>query len=265
MAAKSFEQYMAEAGRQSELDALRARADGSFEQAKAAYETGTSGVTGDPATDYINKIIDSITAPLKQANERAAEFDANNPFSFDEMLAQQSAEERLSPYYESELRDYVSGANRARGRTTQDEQRLRRELDISTEQVSGRLKQDIDETIRTTQEGFASSGLLNSGARERATGVQATKGEEDLGSYLRGQQYTRDQSINRQARNLEDIYAGEQTYTRKLGAEKATSLTTDVEQQRKEALARRELERQNFIGYPLGGGTSSLTSYLASV
>lgn len=262
MAAKTFEQYLAESGRQAELDALRAKADGSFERAKAAYETGDAGITGDPATDYINKIIDSITAPLKQANERAGQFDSNNPFSFDELLAKQSAEERLSPYYESELRDYVSGANRARGRTMQDEQRLRRELDITTETTSGRLKQDIQETIKSTEEGFASSGLLNSGARERATGITDTRGSEDLSSYLRGQDYTRNQSVNRESRNLEDIAAGQNTYQRKLSAEQATSLTTDVEQQRQQALAKRELERQNYIGYPLGGGTQSVNSFL---
>lgn len=259
---KNFDAYMAESGRQAELDALRGKADGSYERAKAAYEQGDAGITGDPATDYINKIIDSITSPLKQANERAAKFDSENPFAFDEILAEQSANERLSPYYETELRDYISGANRARGRTLQDEQSFRRELDTTTETVSGRMKQDVEETIRNTEDGYASSGLLSSGARERATGVTQTRGTEDLSTYMRGQELRRQDSLNRQSRTMEDLAAGQQTYERKLGAEKATALTTDIEKQRQESLARREMERQNYIGYPLGGGGQSLSSLL---
>jgi hypothetical protein len=258
---KTFEQYMAENGKQGELDALRARADGSYEAAKAQYES-TGGGSGDPATDFINKIIDSVTQPLKEAMSRAEDFDKNNPFAFDEVLARKSSEERFDPYYTAELRDYISGVNRSRTRSAEDEQKVRRELDTTTEMTSGKLRRNIDETIRNTEEGFSGAGLLFSGARERETGMQRVEGEETLGSYLTGQDSQRQASLNRQSRTVEDLAAGEATTRRRATAERETQLQTDVQQQKTEEQKRRELERQNYIGYPLGGGTTSLSSLI---
>jgi uncharacterized protein with von Willebrand factor type A (vWA) domain len=216
--------------------------------------------SGDPAADFINSILDEITKPLKEATERAGQFDRENPFVFDEVLARESAEERLSPYYEAELRDFLTGVTRARGRTLQDEQRLRTELDTTTETTSARIRANVEETIRSSEEGFAGSGLLSSGARERTTGMQEIQGEENLSDFMRKQTGARTESQIRESRNLEDIATKEATGIRTSQAAKETALSTDVLGQKTESAQKRELERQNFIGYPLAGGTNSLQS-----
>lgn len=220
----------------------------------------SGGSTGDPAADFISGILDELTKPLEEATRRAGEFDKNNPFVFDEVLAQDSAKERLSPYYEAELRDFLTGVTRSRGRTIQDEERFRQELDTTTENTSARIRRNIDETIKSSEEGFAGSGLLASGARQRTTGMQNIEGGENLSDFLRKQQLAGTESTLRKNRTLEDLASTEATGLRQSRAAQETALTTDVEQQRKEAQQKRELERQQYIGYPLATGQSSLSS-----
>jgi hypothetical protein len=221
---------------------------------------GAGAGSGDPAADFINSILDDITKPLKEATERAGKFDRENPFVFDEVLAEQSANERLSPYYESELRDFMTGVVRARGRTLEDEKRLRTELDTTTETTSARIRRNVEETIKSSEEGFAGSGLLTSGARERTTGVEKIEGDENLGDFMRKQEGARNESQIREGRTLQDIGTKEATGIRTSTAAKDTAITTDVLDQQKEANQKREFERQQFIGYPLASGTGSLSS-----
>lgn len=260
MASKTFDQYLSESGRQSELDALRFKTDGSYERAKAQYEGGGSYGSGDPAKDFINSILDDLTRPLKEATQRAGEFDKNNPFAFDEVLARDSANERLSPFYESELRDFMTGVTRARGRTIQDEEKFRQELDTTTENTSARIRRNIDETIKSSEEGYAGSGLLASGARERTTGIQGIEGGENLNDFMRKQTAARNEAATNKSRALEDLATREATGIRQSKAAQETALTTDVEEQRREANQKREYERQQYIGYPLASGTGSLSS-----
>lgn len=221
---------------------------------------GFSGGSGDPAGDFIKSVLDDLTKPLREALDRAKQFDDKNPFAFDEELARASAEERFDPYYEAELRDFLTGINKTRSRTKEDEEALRTELDITTEQTGGKLRKNLEETIKTSEEGYAGAGLLFSGARERTTGIQETEGTQDIENLDRQSAIQKNQSLTRESRTLEDLAGTEATGLRESGAARETALTTDVEGQRKESLQKRELERQNFIGFPLGGGSSSISS-----
>lgn len=241
------------------------------EQLRSFFSGGSSGGgtfgslslgagAGDPADNFIKSVLDDLTRPLKEANDRAKQFDEKNPFVFDEVLAKNSATERLSPYYDSELKDYLSGVDRARGKTLADESKLKKELDIGVDQTTGNIRKNIEETIRNTQEGKASAGLLFSGATERDTGKVAVEGEQNLQDTQRQyDQKASDLGTDTKYR-LDELAAGQNTFQRKLNAEKDTSLTTDVEQQRQDALKRHEFERQQVVGYPLTDSTSSLSS-----
>lgn len=232
----------------------------------AGFAAGAGGGGGPTTADsLINSVLESIkkaSQPLLDATKRSQEFDEKNPFVFDEILARQSAEERLSPYYQAELKDYVTGIERSRGRTVQDEEQLRAELDTKTDQVQGNLRRDLEETIRGTQEAADDSGLLFSGRRLRQEGKAAVETEEDLATSLKGTDVQKAESLKRQGRNLEDLLSQEQTFKRRQQAEQETSLQTDVEEQKREQQQQRELERQQFVGYPLTTGTQSLTSIL---
>lgn len=241
----------------------------------ASFFSGGGGNTGfsmesfsDPnsyADSLINSVLDSIkkaSQPLLDAAKRSGEFDEKNPFVFDELLARSSAEERLSPYYQAELKDYITGVERARGRTVQDEELLRQELTTKVEETQGNLRRDLNETIKMTQEAADDAGLLFSGKRLRNEGKAQVDTEQDLATTLKGTELQKAQSLTRQTRGLEDLLSGEQTFRRRQTAEQETALQTDVSQQKTEAQQQRELERQQYVGYPLTTGTSSLTSIL---
>jgi hypothetical protein len=216
--------------------------------------------SANPADDFMKSVLDDITKPLKDAMTRASDFDKNNPFVFDEQLAESSAKERLNPYYDAELKDYISGVNRAKGQTAQDTDRLLKDLNTTTEQTTGAIKQNLDETIRDTQEGYANTGLLSSGTQERATGKAEVQGDNTLSSFIQGQD-SKQQQIASTAKNANDNTDAQlSTYQRRLNAERETSLTNDVNQQKQESEQRHELERQNYIGYPVASGASSLSS-----
>lgn len=235
----------------------------------AAFFSGQSGGGYQPQTadDYVNSVfqqtldaIQKAAQPAIDALKRSKEFDEKNPFTFDEILARQSAEERLNPYYEAELRDYLTGIYRTKGRTIQDEEALRNELNTTTEQTTGRIRRTLEDTIQSTQNAADDSGLLFSGKSLREEGKQAVQGEEDLSTALRQAELQQRQSKLREQRTLEDLASSEATYRRRQTAEQETALTTDVEQQKKEAQQQRELERQQYIGYPIVSGQQSLSS-----
>lgn len=200
--------------------------------------------------------------PFEEAAKRSGEFDEKNPFIFDEALARASSEERFDPFYQAELRDFLTGINRQRGRTVQDEERLRKELTTETENYVGRAKREIDQALEGSKEGFAGAGLFFGGQRLRREGQIGIEGEEKIGDFTRGQGIRQEESQLRQARTLEDIGSRESTTRRQLGAARETDILTDIAGQRREQQQQRELERQQFVGYPLATGTSGLQSIL---
>ncbi len=214
------------------------------------------------ANDYISNILNTITKPFLDAAQRAKEFDANNPFSFDEAAANASASERLDPYYNATLSDYLTGVNRQRQRTVQDQQALREELSTEATNTSEQTANALDKALRSSEQGYASAGLFGSGEQNANSGEQTVSSNQNLSDYLRKNQYQQTQSTNTQNRTLQDLTSNENTFNRNLTAEQTTAKTQDVQQQQQEAEKQYELTRQNYIGYPLAGGSSSLSSIL---
>lgn len=198
--------------------------------------------------------------PFRDAATRAGEFEEKNPFSFDEALARASSEERFDPFFQAELGEFIEGVNLQRGRTVQDEESLRRELTASTESFVGRTGRQISQALESSREGFAGAGLFFGGRRKRAEGQIGIEGQEELATGLRKADVAGRESLLRQRRGLEDIGLQKKRGLRLQTAGRETALRTDVEQQRREAQQQRELERQQFIGFPLAGGGSSLSS-----
>ncbi len=202
--------------------------------------------------------------PFEEAGKRAGRFDEENPFLFDEALARESAEERFDPFFQAELREFLTGINRQRGRTVQDEERLRQELTTQTEQFTGRARRQLDEALKGSREGFAGAGLFFSGERLRREGQLEQAGQEGVSDFLRKQGLRTEESGLRERRGLEDIGLRQQRGQRLQTAERETSLRGDVLGQEQEAQRLREVERQQFIGFPLATGRSTLNTVLGT-
>jgi len=211
------------------------------------------------ADDAFNQMMGEMEAKYKQLGERYMEYEEKSPFSFDEMLARASGEERLGPYYKAELDDYIGGIERQRG-SVEGERTLMTELNrIAT----GKEKRDLEEAIKASEEGYAGAGLYESGARMRETGLQEIGGAEQR----REREARLGYGEAALGRREEEIGAGEETYRRRARAEKETTLTTDIEQQRRQKRAQWEVGRMEalgpeFMGRQLMGG--GLESFLSS-
>lgn len=192
--------------------------------------------------DFINKIKAELQAQMDEYTKRSKEFDTNNPFTFDEVLAKASAGERYNPYYDAELSDFLKGIDLKR-QSLEGERGLISELNkIGV----GQDQRNLQEAIRASEEGFAGIGLYNSGARERATGVEDIKGIEQKNTRALNYGYQQGEI----GRGLQATGNQETTGRRENLASRTTDITSDVARQKAEEEARYATEKAQYIGYP---------------
>lgn len=215
---------------------------------------------GPSPEEIAQQLLEEMWSPVQEALDRAKQFDEENPFVFDEELARASASERYDPYYEAELSDFVGGIERTRRASVQDERRVLGEISAQTQDYLGSTKRELDRAIEASQRGFAGAGLFFSGERRRAEGQLEVEDKFQREEFLRKQGYRADTARISKERTLQDLLAQQQRGQRLMTAEREAALQVDIEQQRKEEQARRELERQQFIGYPLSGGAQAFTN-----
>lgn len=187
------------------------------------------------AQEAIQKVID-------EGIKRAGEFDANNPFSFDEALAMASARQIYSPHYEAELRDFLAGMQAKRADVA-GEQRLLTELNTLGQQVE---KQQLGTAVERAGTQAEASGTYFSGARGREEGLARLAAQQQ--ARQREEQYKR--GLTGVQSSLSQLGTAEAQEQRRLKTEEGTELTSSVEKQRQEALARMGQSKAQYIGYP---------------
>ncbi len=215
---------------------------------------GTSG--GDPIENLLQAIVDPVSKALQDWNSRLTEFDKNNPFSFDEAQAKASSAERLNPYYDATLNEFMTGIRRSSTRSVEDMTRTIGELNVDASKLSEKERLNTQEAIRSSEEGYAGAGLFFSGKRERATGLEEVQGaqtQEGIQTEL-GRNLATQSRLN--TRTQEDL-ALQQARTKRLTeAERTTALETDIAKQKKEAEIRRAQEQLAYAGPSPGSGNN---------
>lgn len=228
------------------------------------FSSGGAGSTS-PENDLLKAIREAtmeVSKVFERADERAGQFEEDNPFVFDEELARASSEERFDPFYDAELGDFMTGITRQKDRSKEDSEVLRKELTTQTDQFVGRAGKEIKEALESSREGFAGAGLFFSGKRLKREGDIKMEGEDATSTFLRQQGLKQREGDVGLSRTLEDLNLQESTTKRRTGAARETDILTDVAGQRKEELSKREFARQQFIGAPLATGTSGINAFL---
>lgn len=187
------------------------------------------------------------TDPLAEADKRAAEFDKNNPFAFDEVLATESARERLDPYYQAELQDFTEGIQIRRRQSEQEERSVLNQLNVQTQNLLGDVKRQVTDALDATRKGFAGAGLFLSGQRLREEGKTQIRGQEQQERGLADIDVRRQSTLGSSQANQGLLNIQERSGKRNLRAEQTTALTTDVEQQKQEQEAKRQQEKQQYV------------------
>ena len=202
----------------------------------------TQGGGATSADEMFAQIQQQLMDEMDKFTARVKEFDENNPFTFDEILAQSSAEERYNPYYEAELSDFVAGID-TRRKTVEGE----RDLLVELNRVQmGENARRLDEAVKASEEGYAGAGLFFSGERERATGLTKIGGIEQ--TERREAQFGRGQE--QAGLQLGSIATQEATGRRQTEAARTTDIQTEIEKLRAEERARHEHEKAQYIGFP---------------
>lgn len=237
---------------------------------QAAFNSGLAkfGYTpqGTPAK-AVSKPVVQKTAPIKTAdqiiNERmeaqieefkkkTAEYDAKNPFAFDEELAKNAVLQEISPFYDQKLSDFLQGIESQRGRSVVDEQNLLADLKADTESYTGRAKMELDRAVNASREGFSDAGLFFSGRRLREEGGLTEESQFKTGEFMRGQQIREREAGLLGARTREDLERQQRMGQRDILREKGIDVAEDVGVARRREGLQSQLEKTEFLGQAPG-------------
>lgn len=218
---------------------------------------GQSQSQGQPKTaaQVASSLADEIRSAFDVYSKRGEQFDAANPFSFDEVQAKASAEERYNPYYSAELSDFVKGVE-LRRQSKEGERGLLTELNRVQ---AGAERRALDEAVKQSEEGFAGAGLFFSGAKERGTGMQNIAGAEQAETRDKRFQFGQEKI----GRGLTGLANEKRTGERQIGAARTTSIESELGNLKAEESARHATERAQYVGYPgvsMSGGFNELLS-----
>jgi hypothetical protein len=239
-----------------------AQGTGPGAQATPTQTIQTQTQSPDAIIQSLKNVVNDAINPQLEAENKLGEYMKKNPFTFDEALAKLSAEERFNPYYDAELKDFLTGVERTRSRTVQDEETLRQELTTQTENYVGRTKRDIDQAITASGEGFSGAGLYASGRRIREGAMIDIKGQENISDTLRKSNLSTQESQLRQSRTLEDLGTQQATFGRRLGAEKETNVLSDIQQQKRDEANQYWNNAIQYAGAPLSSNSETLNRLL---
>lgn len=200
--------------------------------------------------DFISSLVNPIFEELKQFEQRVKDFGLEGPFAFDEAQARAVAEQTSDPYYDQILKEFVSGVDMKRKQGQDQERELLANLTREKEYEKGEARKNIEDAISSTEQGFESRGLFDSGLRRRAVGRIEGEGN------LQGQRA--DELGNAQASNIQrssaDVNAAlnldESIGKRKIGTERSNTIENIVENQRREQQQTTEVERLQSYALP---------------
>ena len=195
--------------------------------------TGGSG-KGQGGTDQSpqDKVTSSLEDTYRKLNAEYAskftQYNSANPFRLDEILKAKrlEAKEQIDPYYNETLSDYLTGVERKIQRGTQDTKDLLSELSAQTSSYTEQSQFKLREALSSARQGFANSGLFESGSRYRGEGLLTTESGMQSEDFLRRQGLKSNIAQTELARNLEDINLGRKQDVRNLERKRFTDIET---------------------------------------
>src|SRR3990167_906793 len=222
--------------------------------AQPQSSTGLVPGVAEDVDRFLQAMVNPLQAEIESWCKRLDQYDKNNPFAFDEALARASSEERLNPYFDATMNEFMTGVRRSSSRSVEDMTRTIGELNVDASKLSDKERLNTQEAIRSSEEGFAGAGLFFSGRRARATGMEDVQGgqvQEDIQTNLdRGVS-----GVTRGNTRVQEDLALQEARTKRLTeAERTTALETEISKQKRESALQRGLERLQFAGKIPGAG-----------
>lgn len=222
-----------------------------------------------PTQKLINTAVDAYTKQVDDYKTKYGEFEANNPFVFDKVLEEEKikVKQRLDPYYEQTLSDFLQGVNTKRRRSLEDERTLLTELNQDTDRVVGNQRMQLDDALQKSKQGFADAGIYDSGKRIREEGRLEASTNENMATAFQAQQRGTQRIETGAQRTAQDLTLQESTKRRDLTQEQSFQTESQALPEVERLRTQREFERGQYTGAPAGvpplDFNNSLYQYLA--
>lgn len=160
------------------------------------------------ADDIIQSSIDVWSKLMEEAKTNIGKYQTQyGQFNADDVLREKAGQisEQIDPYYTRLRGDYQLGIDRKIERGGQDLRDLLGELSAQTTSYSESAQLKLNEAIGRAREGYADSGLFESGQRLRSEGLAQTEAGMEKEDFLRRQGVRAKLGETAQARSLQDI------------------------------------------------------------
>lgn len=212
--------------------------------------TTSSGSPMDLLKNMVQTSINKYQQQLDDYNRKYREFDEKNPFVFDKVLEEEKTKvsQRLDPYYNQTLNDFLTGINTKRQRSLEDERTLLTELNRDVDQFTGRQRENLEYTLDRTGQGYADAGLYTSGQELRAEGRQVADAQDTLGDYMQKADTQRNRIATTGIRQEEDLSLSEKLQRRDLEREKQYQVSSQALGETEMRQRQREFERGQYTG-----------------
>ena len=227
-----------------------AKADASAKGLTAnVYNTNGGGSVD--VNSILQSAIDAVTAMIPKPK---TPYDEVNPFFFDEALAKEASTAEFAPYYDEMLSDYVSTVERTKSRSTDDLDRVLKQLEAGKEYYMGSERKALEKAEKSTNEGFAGRGLFFSGLRPKEIKELQEQSQMKTGNYMQNYGYQTEGAQTSYKRGNEDIDTALSQYTRDTERQKETAIAGGVLTRKGEVRDEYEMGRQKYYDSSMQGG-----------
>ncbi|MGH2612139.1 MAG: hypothetical protein ACRDFB_03710 [Rhabdochlamydiaceae bacterium] len=229
--------------------------------------SSSGGGQSDPVS-AVQDMISKYQAAQDAYNAKASDYYKNNPFNYDDMLAnaQKQATTTLSPYYNELMDNFKAGINETRTQSLATQNAALKYLQADQDIYTGQQKAQLNEALLSAGQQYSDSGGYDSGSRNRAQGyarvnenynlqnknlstAYQTQQQNLAGNYLRNYQLPLQQT----GENLQ------------LGNEESTAINNLTSQNYQNAVSNYNYNAQKTIGAPPGVASTQFMNQTATL
>jgi hypothetical protein len=155
------------------------------------------GSSSDPAQALQDEITKEYKAQQDQYTKGLSDYNAKNPFNFDDMLtkATATAKGNISPYYDQLLGNYLQGVSIQKGDNLASEQKFLTKSQADLDAFTGNARAMLDNTLTSVGQEYGNAGSYDSGARARAQGQQTAQEQYNEQQQQRNTGYAQQQAV----------------------------------------------------------------------
>jgi hypothetical protein len=198
---------------------------GDMQRLPGQYGDQVRASSGGSQGDVNRAIEDSFKKLQEEMSSKYQAYKSSNPFNLDQILVEktQEAKEQIDPYYDETLSNYLTGVTNKMERSTSDTQDLLTQLNADTDAYTSGAKLKLTEAINKSQEGYADTGLFNSGDRLKNEGLLKVTNQSDMENFNRNQDYRKNQAETGLSRTIEDLNLAKTQDVRNLERDRYTA------------------------------------------